>query len=101
MSSVYFMIPVDWIMNQLFLASKNPESDEWSQQHHAALERMCREVFLKDLCSAVAIHHSLSLEGVHGPYSWIAKSLCNLTILTLLSTRAGRERAGFSHLGGM
>lgn len=88
-------------MNQLCLASKDPEKDECSQQHHAALESMCREVLLKDLCSAGAIHHSLSLGGVHGPYSWVAKSLCSLTILTLLSTRSGRERAGFSCVGGM
>jgi len=54
------------------------------------------EVLLKDSSSAVAIHHSLSLAVVCGPYSQIAKSPCSLTILALLANSTVRERAGFS-----
>lgn len=52
-------------MNQLCLASKDPEQEKWPQHYPAALDSihkgMCREMLLKDTCSAVAIHHSLSL----------------------------------------
>ena len=101
-TSLHFRIPVDWIMNQLCLASKDPEWEEWPHRYTTAPESihksMCREVLLEDSRSAVAIHHSLCLVCVCGPHSRIAKSLCGLTILTLLANSAGRERAGSSCL---
>lgn len=84
------------------MPSKQGPREEWPQHYSAAPEHkhksMCREVLLEDSSSAVAIHHSLSLVCVCGLYSQIAKSLCGLTILTLLANSAGRESAGFSCL---
>lgn len=66
-------------MNQLCLASKDPEQEEWPQHYPAAPESiqksMCREMLLKGSCSAVAIHHSLSLGvvGVGGGVDLIPK----------------------------
>lgn len=105
MTYLHFRIPVDWIVNQLCLASKDPEQEERPQHYPTAPgsihKSTCREVLPKD--PAVAIHHSFSLVCVCGPYSRAAKSLCSLTILTLLANSAGRERVGFSCLdiGGM
>lgn len=102
MTSLRFRIPVNCVRNQPCLASKDPEREERPQHYATAPEHihksMCGEVLLEDSSSAVAIHHSLSLACACGLYSQIAKSLCGLTILTLLANSAGRESAGFSCL---